>query len=207
MGRGAGRRSPAGVHARGRSIGTALAGRCRTTARGGDSGSTAAVGSTAVWCRAVETSSPRQCPSRPLSWPALDRRHLLDAARLLCRHVHERALRRAPPRPQCRELARHDGTLPCVLSIQLGKLQARAASAAVARVTAVSAVATAGSGSAPGTSPRRGLAHPRPTRTSRTFPRVSRDPLERARTEPELAPGFLVRSAPEPCRVVDRVGA
>jgi len=155
MGRGAGRRSPAGVHARGRSIGTALAGRCRTATRGGDSGSTAAVGSTAVWCRAVETSPPRQCPSRPLSWPALDRRHLLDAARLLCRHVHERALRRAPPRPQCRELARHGGTLPCVLSIQPGKPQARAASAAVARVTAVSAVATARSGSARGMSPRR----------------------------------------------------
>jgi hypothetical protein len=31
--------------------------------------------------------------------------------------------------------------------------------------------------------------------------------LEWARTEPELAPGFLVRSAPEPRRLVDRVGA
>src|SRR5437868_11963981 len=36
---------------------------------------------------------------------------------------------------------------------------------------------------------------------------VDLDPLERARTELELAPGFLVRSASEPCRVVDRVGA
>src|ERR1700738_5522322 len=33
------------------------------------------------------------------------------------------------------------------------------------------------------------------------------NPLERARTELELAPGFLVRSAPKPRRVVDRVGA
>ena len=48
---------------------------------------------------------------------------------------------------------------------------------------------------------------PPPTRTSRTSPRVSLNPLERARTEPELAPGFLVRCAPEPRRVVDRVGA
>lgn len=31
------------------------------------------------------------------------------------------------------------------------------------------------------------------------------DPLERAWTELELAPGFLVRSAPKPHRVVDRV--
>src|SRR4029453_8951175 len=34
-----------------------------------------------------------------------------------------------------------------------------------------------------------------------------RNPLERARTELELAPGSLVRSAPQPRRVVDRVGA
>ena len=33
------------------------------------------------------------------------------------------------------------------------------------------------------------------------------NPLERARTELKLAPGFLVRSAPKPRRVVDRVGA
>src|SRR5262244_1319328 len=33
------------------------------------------------------------------------------------------------------------------------------------------------------------------------------DPLERARTELKLAPGFLIRSAPKPGRVVDRVGA
>lgn len=33
------------------------------------------------------------------------------------------------------------------------------------------------------------------------------NPLERARTEVKLAPGFLVRSAPKPRRVVDRVGA
>ncbi len=33
------------------------------------------------------------------------------------------------------------------------------------------------------------------------------NPLERARTELELAPGFLVRSAPKPRCVVDRVGA
>jgi hypothetical protein len=33
------------------------------------------------------------------------------------------------------------------------------------------------------------------------------NPLERARTERKLAPGFLIRSAPEPRRVVDRVGA
>jgi hypothetical protein len=32
-------------------------------------------------------------------------------------------------------------------------------------------------------------------------------PLERARMELDLAPGFLVRGAPEPRRVVDRVGA
>ncbi len=32
-------------------------------------------------------------------------------------------------------------------------------------------------------------------------------PLERARTEPKLTPGFLVRSAPQPRGVVDRVGA
>jgi len=33
------------------------------------------------------------------------------------------------------------------------------------------------------------------------------NPLERARTELKLAPGFLVRSAPKPRRVVDRIGA
>jgi hypothetical protein len=33
------------------------------------------------------------------------------------------------------------------------------------------------------------------------------NPLERARTELKLALGFLVRSAPKPRRVVDRVGA
>src|SRR5262249_32161331 len=33
------------------------------------------------------------------------------------------------------------------------------------------------------------------------------NPLERARTEVKLAPGFLVRSAPKPRRVVHRVGA
>src|SRR5262245_57150002 len=32
------------------------------------------------------------------------------------------------------------------------------------------------------------------------------DPLERARTKLKLAPGFLIRSAPKPRRVVDRVG-
>src|SRR5215831_8450188 len=32
-------------------------------------------------------------------------------------------------------------------------------------------------------------------------------PLERARTEVKLAPGFLVRSAPKPSRVIDCVGA
>src|SRR5262249_19753244 len=43
--------------------------------------------------------------------------------------------------------------------------------------------------------------------TPRTSPRVSISPLERPRTEPEVAPGFFVRSTPEPRRVVDRVGA
>jgi hypothetical protein len=33
------------------------------------------------------------------------------------------------------------------------------------------------------------------------------NPLERARTELKLALGFLVRSAPKPRRVIDRVGA
>jgi hypothetical protein len=37
--------------------------------------------------------------------------------------------------------------------------------------------------------------------------RMILDPLERTRTELELAPGFLVRSAPEPRCVVDRVRA
>src|SRR5262249_40550438 len=46
--------------------------------------------------------------------------------------------------------------------------------------------------------PMRG--HP-PERTS------AYKPLEPARTELKLAPGFLVRSAPKPRRVVDRVGA
>src|SRR5262245_45739409 len=36
---------------------------------------------------------------------------------------------------------------------------------------------------------------------------LGRVPLERARTELKLAPGFLIRSAPEPRRIVDRVGA
>src|SRR5262245_53127240 len=40
-----------------------------------------------------------------------------------------------------------------------------------------------------------------------TSPRVRLNPLEGPRMEPELAPGFLVRSAPDPRRVVDRVGA
>jgi len=38
-------------------------------------------------------------------------------------------------------------------------------------------------------------------------PILDLNPLERARTELKLAPGFLVRSAPKPRRVVDRVGA
>jgi hypothetical protein len=33
------------------------------------------------------------------------------------------------------------------------------------------------------------------------------NPLELARTELKLAPGFLVGSTPEPRRVVDRIGA
>jgi hypothetical protein len=33
------------------------------------------------------------------------------------------------------------------------------------------------------------------------------NPFERARTELKLAPGFLVRSAPKPRRVIHRVGA
>jgi hypothetical protein len=32
------------------------------------------------------------------------------------------------------------------------------------------------------------------------------NPLERARTKPKLAPGFLIRSAPQPRRVVNHVG-
>jgi hypothetical protein len=38
-------------------------------------------------------------------------------------------------------------------------------------------------------------------------PILDLNPLERARTELKLAPGFLVRSAPKPRRVVDRIGA
>ena len=37
-------------------------------------------------------------------------------------------------------------------------------------------------------------------------PPVDLNPVERARTKLKLAPGFLVRSAPKPRRVVDRVG-
>src|SRR5262245_15821435 len=46
-------------------------------------------------------------------------------------------------------------------------------------------------------------------RAQRTYSDRSliQNPLERARTEVKLAPGFLVRSAPKPRRVVDRVGA
>jgi hypothetical protein len=40
-----------------------------------------------------------------------------------------------------------------------------------------------------------------------TSPISDLNPLERAWTELKLAPGFLVRSAPKPRRVVDRVGA
>src|SRR5215510_9872945 len=36
---------------------------------------------------------------------------------------------------------------------------------------------------------------------------LTSNPLERARTELKLAPGFLIRSAPKPRSVVDRVGA
>jgi hypothetical protein len=38
-------------------------------------------------------------------------------------------------------------------------------------------------------------------------PILDLNPLERARTELKLPPGLLVRSAPKPRRVVDRVGA
>ena len=37
-------------------------------------------------------------------------------------------------------------------------------------------------------------------------PILDLNPIERARTELKLAPSFLVRSAPKPRRVVDRVG-
>jgi len=40
-----------------------------------------------------------------------------------------------------------------------------------------------------------------------TSPISDLNPLEWAWTELKLAPGFLVRSAPKPRRVVDRVGA
>src|SRR5262245_30173096 len=36
---------------------------------------------------------------------------------------------------------------------------------------------------------------------------LTENPLERPRTKLKFAPGFLIRSAPEPRRVVDRVGA
>jgi hypothetical protein len=45
------------------------------------------------------------------------------------------------------------------------------------------------------------------SRTCIGGPILDLNPLERARTERKLAPGFLVRSAPKPRRVVDRVGA
>jgi hypothetical protein len=45
------------------------------------------------------------------------------------------------------------------------------------------------------------------TRSVLIGPTFDLNPLERARTELKLAPGFLVRSAPKPRRVVDRVGA
>ena len=44
-------------------------------------------------------------------------------------------------------------------------------------------------------------------RSALISPILDLNPLERARMELKLAPGFLVRSAPKPRRVVDRIGA
>src|SRR5262249_32155953 len=55
--------------------------------------------------------------------------------------------------------------------------------------------------------PDQGVGGAAPPPRSGSVRSLTSNPLEPTRTELKLAPGFLIRSAPKPRRVVDRVGA